>query len=540
MKLAEAWRLSRQPYREVVYRSLAEEKGLMWWGAFGKSQSGKDAQSDLELTNRALRIARFDKILVSIFNVVVSISPFAVSFLGVASSGLAGSIALSLAATFGFTILYAIQTLSSFVSAESSVLLSTLPIEKDAFSLITLFSFVRSVDYMVLGSILSQILVVAFLTGSPLAVLIMFLASAINELFAVTIALWFSRLFQKNLLLGGKSKTNTILRLVFILMWGLLLVGVGFLFSIPWYIVPNLENILLGAGQASNLLMGLLYPFSTGILVASVTYSKMALTAVLTASISMAMYAVLAILAGRWSLGTVKNMSQGSVMRIARRTANDFSVKIRRPLFGYILKDLKVASRNPATAFFFALPVLETVIITLLISNLEKLRTAMILDATLMGAIFALFMPLALLTAEGKGLEYTKTLPINSQKLVTSKTLISTGTYILVPLALIGLSVIKPLIAPSSLLLPFLTIMSVTAACIFEIKIFLRATAKGKIAAIINDLEKLVVGTLTVLVPMIVYGIAFLLSFNHVLSILVMGATALTELSMAIFLLRSS
>ncbi len=36
MKLAEAWRLSRIPYREVVYRSIAEERGRMWWGAFGR------------------------------------------------------------------------------------------------------------------------------------------------------------------------------------------------------------------------------------------------------------------------------------------------------------------------------------------------------------------------------------------------------------------------------------------------------------------------------------------------------------------------
>ncbi len=61
----------------MVYRSLAEEKGRMWWGAFGKSQQGKESPDDLELTKRALRIARFDKILVAIFNVIVALVPFA-------------------------------------------------------------------------------------------------------------------------------------------------------------------------------------------------------------------------------------------------------------------------------------------------------------------------------------------------------------------------------------------------------------------------------------------------------------------------------
>lgn len=539
MKLTEAWRLSRTPYKEMVYRSLAEERGRMWWGAFGKNSPGKEeAQDELELTKRALRIAKFDKILVSIFSIIVSAVPFAAPFLGASLFGVASSIALSLAVTFGFTTLYAIQTLSSFVSAESSALLTVLPVKSDDFSLITLFSFVRSVDYIVMGSILSQVVVVALITGSPSAALIMLAASTMNQLFAVSIALWFSRIFQKNLLRGGRSKANTAFRLVFILMWGLLLVGVGFMFSIPWYILPNLENALMGVGSISNLLLGLLYPFSTGIVIASLTYSHIALTAVIVSSTAIAGYALLAVLAGKWSLKTVKRISQGSGTKITRITTTDFSVKTHRPLFGYVLKDLKVASRNPATAFFFALPVLETVIIALLISNLETMRTAMVLDASSMGAIFALFVPLALLTAEGRGLEYTKTLPISSHKIVVSKTLVSTATYVLVPFALIGLSLFKPLVSFSSILIPFLIIMSVAAASIFEIKLFLRAAAKNKISAIVNDIQKLAAGVLTVLLPEVAYATIFLLTFSHSLAILVMGAIALSELATAMYLLN--
>ena len=121
MKLKEAWQLSRVPYREVVYQSLAEEKGRMWWGAFGGNQSGKEDRNDLELTKRALRIAKFDKSLVSVFNVVMCLVPFFASLFGAAGFGLASSVALSLAVAFGFTALYAIQTLSSFVNAQSSV-----------------------------------------------------------------------------------------------------------------------------------------------------------------------------------------------------------------------------------------------------------------------------------------------------------------------------------------------------------------------------------------------------------------------------------
>jgi predicted permease len=211
--------------------------------------------------------------------------------------------------------------------------------------------------------------------------------------------------------------------------------------------------------------------------------------------------------------------------------AKDFSIKTRSPLLGFVLKDLRIASRNPATAFFFVLPVLETLITTLLISNSETLRTAVVLLATSMGAIFALFLPLALLTAEGKGLEYTKTLPISSLRIVISKTLISTATYLPVPLALIGLSIAKPLTISSSILIPFLALIAVASASIFEIELFLRTVAKSRISAIINDIEKLIVGIIIVLLPQLAYTATFLSTLNHSLSLMAMGTTALVELA---------
>ena len=538
MNVTEAWRLSRVTYREMVYRSLAEEKGRMWWGAFGKSQQGKEGEDDSELAKRALRIARFDKMLVSAFSVTVAFVPFALLLFG-EFSGLASSVSLSLAVTFGLLALYAIQTLPAFVSAESSELLATLPLGQKDFSLINLFSFVRSADFMVIGVIACQVLAVAYFTGSLTAVLVMLGVSVMNALFAFSIALSFSRIFQKNLMRGGRSKVSTAFRMVFILMWSLLLLGVGFLFSVPWYILPNLENILLSPSQTSTFL-SLVYPFSTGIVLADLSYVNSALTNTRLASAALLAYALLSLLVGKWSLDTVRKISRGTGTKTVRETATDFSVRIRSPTAGYVLKDLKVASKNPATAFFFALPVLETVIVTLLISNVGSLKTVIVLDATAMGAIFALFLPLALLSAEGRGIEYTKTLPISSRRIVASKALISTLTYAPVPLALGILSLIKPLAAPSSILIPFFTVMTVAAASIFEIKLFLGAAAKGKIASIVRDLEKLILGVVIVVVPLVTYGVTFLWSNNHILALSIIGAVTFAELGVALLMLRRS
>ena len=538
MKLSEAWRLSCAPYKESVYKSIAQERGRMWWGAFGKSHFDAEGQSDLELTKRALRIARFDKVTVALFNLMASCIPFASLFFGSLAVGLTSSISLSLAVTFGFIVLYSTQTLSSFVSAESSALLSTMPLANDDFSLITLFSFIRSVDYMVIGSILSQVTFVAYLTWSPLATLLMLAASVMNAVFAVAVALWFSRLFHRNLLRGGRSKSNTVLRLIFITMWGSLLIGMGFLFSVPWYIVPHLEDVLLGLNQVSSLVLCIIYPFAAGIAIANLVHPLAAFFTALVASVAMIGYALLAGAAGKWTLRTVKRISQGSGVSAVRAIARNFSVKIWNPWLGYVIKDLKTSSRNPATAFFFALPVLETAIVSLLITNYAMLRASTILVATVTGGIFALFVPLALLTSEGTGLEYTKTLPINANRLIISKTLIATATYVPVPLTLLVMTFTKQATWPPAVLIPCFIILSIASASIFEIKLFMNYVAKGKIAAFAQDFQKLVLGVTFLLIPEFAYATTYIVSLDHILAISVMGITAAAELVAAIHLLR--
>jgi predicted permease len=452
--------------------------------------------------------------------------------------GLTSAVSLSLAVTFGFTALYAIQTLSSFVSAESCALLSTLPVDRNDFSLITLFSFVRSVDYIVVGAILSQVIMVAYYTGSPVAVLTMLVASVANALLAVAVSLWFSRIFTKNLSRGGRSKKGTVLRLFFILMWGSLLLGVSLLISLPYYIVLSLEQVLVSSDLLVSLLVSLFHPFSFGITVANLASPVAVESVALIGAASLVAYLGVALFAGRWVLKTVKQISQGTDNKAARVTAQDFSIKTRSPLFGYVVKDLKLSSRNPATAFFFALPVLETLFVSLVIANFEVLRASTLLVSSFMGGVFVLLMPLALINAEGTGLEFTKTLPLNLNRLVTSKTLISTLTYVPVPVVLLVIALIKPVTSLLVLFIPFFVTLSIAAASVFEIQLFLSSVTKGKIAALIHDLKKLVIGITTLLLPLIAYSGLYLVTLSHMYAVLVLATVSVSELAVAFSLLR--
>jgi predicted permease len=256
------------------------------------------------------------------------------------------------------------------------------------------------------------------------------------------------------------------------------------------------------------------------------------------ASIATAIYALTAWFSSKWSLGTEKRISQGAGVKIERLRAIDFKIKTRGPLQGYIMKDLRITSRNPTTAFFLALPVLETVIVTFLATNYNLLRTSTVIVATSMGAIFTLLIPLALLSSEGKGLEYTKTLPLTAQRMVSSKALITMATYIPVPSVLLCLALLKPLTSWFAILIPFFMIIPIVSASIFEILLFLRSVSKSKIAGIINDAEKIFLGLLTILIPEAAYVTVYIFSFNHAFAILTMGGVTLAELSIALYMLR--
>jgi predicted permease len=387
---------------------------------------------------------------------------------------------------------------------------------------------------MIIGSVLTQIALVGYLTASPIATLIMLAASLMTAVFAVSLALWFSRIFQKNLLRGGRSKTNTILRLFFILMWGLLLVGVGSLLTVPWYGMPLFEKTLFDLSSPLNPILCLLYPISASMTIAYIAHSNVIFPATLLAPIALLGYSGLAMIAGKWSFTTVRHISQGAGVKIARVMAGDFSIKTRSPIMGYITKDLRTASRNPATAFFFALPTLQTIISALLVSNFQALRASAVLTAALMGGLFALLLPLALLNAEGTGIEYTKTLPISPRRIVTSKALISTATFAPAPLILVILALTKTLTFWGIILIPFLVLISIAAASVFEIKLFLSTVAEGKIATLLNDLKKLVIGAFTVLLPIALYVTTYLAFFNHAFSLSAMGLTSIAELAIAL------
>jgi hypothetical protein len=538
MKLTDAWRMSRIPYGEVAYRSIAQTRNGLWWGSFGKRDPERAMQSDSEFILRSLRIARFDKVIVGAVSVFASLLPFWSSFSSSTAYSVVGAVSLSLATSFAFVMLYAVQTLSSFLSAESWSFLSTLPLAKPDLSMITLFSFVRTVDYMVLGAIGSQVLVVAFITGSIFAAVATFVASAVNMLLAVTLSLWFSRLFYGNMARGGRSRRGTLLRIAFLALWGLLLVSLGFLFNGASYLMPYLNSVLIGGTSGVMSALAAVYPFSLAIVVAAAKGSPVTSEILATALIAAALYAGLAAYLLRWSMGTIREMSQASGVSRHFARAGDFLLKIRNPLSGYVWKDLRASSRNPATAFFYALPVFEAVVVLLSTMSLPVLRASIVLVATAMGGAFTLFMPLGLLNAEGSGLSYTQSLPVRVSTIVSAKAVISTLAFVPVPLVIVAMALFRPITSPIVLLLPLEVVASAAAGSLMEVWLFLGVSAETRTSAVLHDMVRLLAGVSLMLLPLLAYTGAYIVSFDHALSAVAGGVIAASELGAVVLLVR--
>ena len=106
-----------------------------------------------------------------------------------------------------------------------------------------------------------------------------------------------------------------------------------------------------------------------------------------------------------------------------------------------------------------------------------------------MGGLFVLLIPLALLNSEGTGLDYTKTLPLDINRIIISKTFISAMTYLPVPIILFVLSFFKPITSMLCVFIPTFVLLSIISASIFEIQLFLNYVTKGRISALIHDFK---------------------------------------------------
>jgi hypothetical protein len=531
--------------------------------ARGSAQGSLGVRNPQARVKSIIRGAQVSKVIFTVIIGLATAFTFSQYFAARTPETLVSGVTFSLAITLAYLVLYSLQVMPSFSGGLPYAFLSTLPVDKNGLSLITLFSVIRTFDTVALVAVGAQVTMVAFLTSSVFATVAILLAALANSVFGIAISVWLSGVFQRNISRGGRGTGAAVARFVFLVSWGLAAASLGFLFNLITYAIPVLDSAISGALSSTGIpiLISLVHPFSAGLVVASIVFPSFSSIsgalglASFLSFLSLAAYILLAVVAAKKTLEAVNRVAMGQPANIVRQKATDFLLKLRRPIPAYVVKDVRVSSKSPSTAFIYALPVLETLIIVLTIPGGSSLHAYSILTATGLGCLFTLISASILLNTEGTGLDYTMSLPLNARVMVLAKSTISTVAYLPVPAAVGMLLIVE---RPAVLwlgVIPLIELAAVSAATSAELSFFIqsykrsggRHTSRGIETRGLNlmsagDLVRLagalVVAGLMAIGPLMAYAVAYFVSLSHTLAIGFLGVVAIAEFIGVQFLLR--
>lgn len=502
-----------------------------------------------------LRSAKISKVAFAFFGSIGASIPFLDFVVFPGPESLVSAISLSLAISLAYVVFYSLQVLPEFTNSEAFSVLYTLPLEERDFSLVAVFSFIRTFDYLVACTSLLQVLAVWLLTRSILATVLMGFGALVNAVFAAAIALWFSGLFYRRISHAAtRSKSASIGRIAFLVIWGFAAMSIGFLFNILSYLLPFINDaIAAGYKSPSGIAILLLHPFAISLAIASIYDPSLLLstasTAVsgntstfanvlyfLTPFLASLTYALLAFFIGKRTFVTVSNIAHSkNANTVIRLVSKDLRIRLRSPLFAQIVKDLRLASKNPSMAFLYALPVFVVFMLAVITTQFPIMHASAIIVSTVVGCSFTIMICTTLLNTEGAALEYSFSLPIRVRQIISAKTLVATLMFVPVPLALIVLGLTKELTSLYLLLIPVIELIAVYAACMSEITMFFGSGKSRGFSAVSGaGITRLVLSLATALIvfmiPMGAYAIEFVFTSSHVLSIISMFTAAWIEL----------
>ena len=561
MKFSEAWRVSKTPYLEVAFRSAQLNRTGNQGGFFSRSNPEKQVKS-------IIRSTRLTKVIFTVFIAIGSAFPFAQYATNHTSTILVSAISLSLLISLGYLILYLFQVLPSFASTTPYSLLSTLPLDQKDFSLITFLSFVRTFDSQIICAIAVQVAAVALLTHSLLATSLMLVASAVNMTFGIAIAIFLSRAFYRNITRGGRSIVASISRFIFLITWGIAVLSIGFFFDILPYLTGFINDaVKSNLSTPTGTVFVVVHPFSAALLITSAVYpsvfgSQQVSNLQILSYVVGIFYVGLGIFAGRKTLEVVSSVARGQGVNIIRKSVKEFVIRPRAPLFAYVLKDLRIASKSPATAFLFAFPVFETLIVLFSFSSVSRFSATSIFTSMAIGLFFIMFMSSALLNTEASAIDLTMSLPLRPITIVNAKALIVALTYLPVPIVMLILEYHKTLTSPLLVLVPFIEILAVASAGAAQIGLFIVGhrkvvseigqKRKTKTVSVFQpsgfslmggkDIARLAIsvalGIALLVIPIGAYGISFILTHSHLNAIVAMTLGGMIELAAVELVIR--
>ncbi len=432
MKLRELWKLSSIVYKEISFQSIFSLR-------VGSSLPQRGTTDIKRLVANARTNGLISKLATTLFigifafTVFLPMTGFEASRASSAPRDVTiiGSVTAFLAVVLFLIVFMGLQVSTSFVSSKMSDVLGAFPLTKQEVSNILFVSFLRMFDIPLAAAAIMFLSAYFLVGGTLLGGLLLLLAIAITEIFALALTVSSARFFYSRVAGGGgRSRWQTLARLLLMIVWILPIFSAYLVVSFAGNIVQFLTSLTQSLSTVLHFLV-LIYPFSFGFLTSYLTFPRTPDYTVFGFSIAASVgYTFAAFFCLRWVTRTVRTIGGAGAISRGKGVVTDTEIKPQIPWLGIIRKDLRVASRAPSFASLFLLPAFQTIILAILFFSSGNLTPILILSSLIGISLITLFLPPTLLSIEGLASSFTRSLPIGKRTLIMAKTLLSLVTYL--------------------------------------------------------------------------------------------------------------
>jgi predicted permease len=473
-----AWNIAGKIAFEVQFRSAME----MNRGAISGS-----AEKQIQ---KARNNAKFNKAMVCIFTGVFA-AVFGFIVWGVVSGVIstyseytwimvATTVSLFALMSLGFLLFWGIMVSTSFISSGAASIGLYLPLSRSDAGKIALLGYIRLFDAQIITIIITFPLAYLLATGSALGTLACLGIFLVGVGISITLMLLLAIYFYTRIQASGGSRLGSIIRIVFILLWAVAIMGFSLSLQLLNFILPVIESFAIALYPIWDLL-SIVYPFALGTLVVQAT-GITGTPFIWTNIVASAFYAFLAIIGIRWGARFLVDIGIGQMVMAGPSVIRPVDVKVSRISVAMIRKDLRIALRTPGQAVMFFLPVL--MVVPIILQFLGESGAIHVLDVIMlcmtpsfMLAFFAIFF----LGIEARGMGYTLTLPLKTETILRSKAQLITCMSIAIPIIVVLLSLVRPFTTPLSYAIAISQIPIVYVSSFIALVLFTRIIGGGRL-----------------------------------------------------------
>ncbi|GEM_PF-4386080 len=511
----EAWRIAGKIAFEVQFRS-----------AMSMSQ-GAVTQTIEKQIEKARSNARFNKLMVTLFiGMLAAVFGFTIWGAVTGAFGIqieyqwvtvALTVSVFCLVGFAFLVFWGIMVSTSFISTNAPAIGQYLPVSQSDTGKLALLSYIRLFDAQMFTVLLAFPIAYGVATQSILGTLACFGAFLITVGIAITAMLILALYFYTRIQSAGGSRLSSIIRLLFIFLWVIAILGFSLSFQLISMLIPLLEGLAISLAPIWSVLY-FCYPFSLGTFV--VLASGIPSTPLFWLDfLVVPLYGFLAFWGVRWARRFLVQVGTEGIIQTGPSIIQPATVKVKRLSMALFRKDLRIATRTPGQAIMFFLPLVMMIPIFLqFIGDVGVISLTDVVISIAIPTIMMGFFSIFFLGVEARGMSYTLTLPLKTKNILKSKAQLIAIMSISIPIFLIIVSLFKPLNNPVSYFLAMSQIVVVYVTAYLSLIIFTRIIGGGRLIGFQigqHVSQMILVGIVTfflAVIPIGLFGITYLVT----------------------------